>query len=131
MLLYMHMCMYMLRGAASRGRALAVELVDEGEPRHLVPSHLPVDGDRLGLDAGDAAQHQDRAVEHAQRALHLDGEVDVAGVSMMLISWSPHAQYVAADWMVMPFSRSSSMESIFAPTPSLPRTSWISLILPV
>lgn len=29
---------------------------------------------------------------------------------------------VAADWIVMPFSRSSSMLSILAPTPSLPRT---------
>jgi hypothetical protein len=29
---------------------------------------------------------------------------------------------VAADWMVMPFSRSRSMWSMVAPTPSLPRT---------
>ena len=37
--------------------------------------------DRLGLrlDAGDAVEHGDGAVEHAQRALDLDGEVDVAG----------------------------------------------------
>ena len=31
------------------------------------------------LHAGDRAEHQDGAVEHAQRALDLDGEVDVAG----------------------------------------------------
>ena len=41
------------------------------------------------------------------------------------------SQNVAADWIVMPFSRSSSMESIFAPTASRPRTSWISLMRPV
>ena len=63
---------------AERVRARAVELVDERDARHLVAAHLAVDGDRLRLHAGDAAQHQDRAVEHAQRALDLDGEVDVA-----------------------------------------------------
>ena len=35
---------------------------------------------------------------------------------------------VAALAMVMPRSRSSSMESILAPTPSLPRTSWMAWI---
>ena len=39
-----------------------------------------------------------------------------------------HWQNVAAHWMVMPRSRSSSIESIFAPTPSLPFTSWIAWI---
>ena len=63
------------------------------------------------------------------------------GVSMMLMWYGPftvepgtamtflafslggHWQNVAADWIVMPRSRSSSIESIFAPTPSLPFTS--------
>jgi len=58
--------------------ALAVELVDECEPRYLVAAHLAVDGDRLRLDTRDAAEHQDRAVQHPQRPLHLDREVDVA-----------------------------------------------------
>lgn len=40
------------------------------------------------------------------------------GVSIMLMWWPPHSQNVAADCIVMPFSRSRSMESIFAPTPS-------------
>lgn len=44
------------------------------------------------------------------------------GVSMMLMSVSFHLQKVAADWIVIPFSRSRSIESILAPTPSLPRT---------
>ena len=56
----------------------AVELVDEAHPRHLVLVGLAPDGLRLRLDAGDAVEHGDRAVEHAQRALDLDGEVDVA-----------------------------------------------------
>jgi len=43
-------------------------------------------------------------------------------VSITLTAWSFHVQNVAADWMVMPFSRSRSMLSIVAPTPSLPRT---------
>ena len=50
------------------------------------------------------------------------------GVSMML-KWSPfHSQCVAAEAMVMPRSRSSSIESILAPTPSLPFTSWMAWI---
>eukprot|EP00982_Pelagococcus_subviridis_P014566 31342-Pelagococcus_subviridis.AAC.5 len=53
------------------------------------------------------------------------------GVSMMLMLLSFHLQYVAADWIVIPFSRSSSMESIFAPTPSFPRTSCIAEMRPV
>ena len=57
----------------------AVALVDEGDARHLVAGHLAVDGDGLGLHAADRAEHEDRAVEHAQRALDLDREVDVAG----------------------------------------------------
>ena len=169
--------------------ALAVELVDEGEPRDRVPPeeagrrrhsggsaagrarllaaearrgearrrsvpHLPVDGDGLRLHAGDAAEDEDGAVEDAQRTLHLvctrPAEVGAArkaslgrraaasmvkstwpGVSITLISWSPQAQCVAADWMVMPFSRSSSIKSILAPTPSFPRTSWMAPIRPV
>src|SRR5690606_12397633 len=55
----------------------AVHLVDEGQPRHAVLVGLAPDGLRLGLHAADGAQHEHRAVEHAQRALDLDGEVDV------------------------------------------------------
>ena len=47
------------------------------------------------------------------------------GVSIMLISWPFHVTFVAADAIVIPLSLSSSMESIVAPTPSLPRTSCI------
>jgi hypothetical protein len=57
--------------------AFAVQLVDECHARHLVALHLPIDGDRLRLDARDTAQHEDGAIEHAQRALHLDRKVDV------------------------------------------------------
>ncbi len=44
------------------------------------------------------------------------------GVSIILMTWSPHLVKVAADWMVMPRCRSNSMLSIVAPTPSLPFT---------
>ena len=53
------------------------------------------------------------------------------GVSMMLTWWSFHMVKVAALWMVIPRSRSSSMESMVAPTPSLPRTSWMARMRPV
>ena len=61
-----------------RVRAGAVHLVDERQPRHVVPLHLAIDRDRLRLHAAHRAQHENRAVEHAQAALHLDREVDVA-----------------------------------------------------
>ncbi len=57
----------------------AVHLVDVGDARDVVLVGLAPDGLRLGLDAGDGVEQRDRAVEHAQRALDLDGEVDVAG----------------------------------------------------
>ncbi len=47
------------------------------------------------------------------------------GVSMMLTEWPSQPTLVVAEAMVMPRSRSRSMESMVAPTPSLPLTSWI------
>ena len=40
---------------------------------------LPPDGLGLGLDAGDGVEHGDRAVEDAQRPLHLHRKVHVPG----------------------------------------------------
>jgi len=57
----------------------AVHLVDERDPRHAVAVGLPPDRLRLGLDAGDRVEHGHRAVEDAQRALHLDRKVHVPG----------------------------------------------------
>ncbi len=56
----------------------AVHLVDVGDPRHVVLVGLAPDGLRLRLDAGDRVEQRDGAVEDAQRALDLDGEVHVA-----------------------------------------------------
>ena len=56
----------------------AVHLVDVGDARDVVLVGLAPDGLGLRLDAGDRVEQRDRAVEHAQRALDLDGEVDVA-----------------------------------------------------
>src|SRR5262249_21649532 len=65
--------------AAVELRAGAVQLVDEADARDTVTVGLPPDRLGLRLHAGDTVEHRDRAVEHAQRALHLDGEVDVPG----------------------------------------------------
>ena len=59
-------------------RAGAVHLVDEADARDVVAVGLAPHRLGLRLDAGDAVEHRDGAVEHAQRALDLDGEVDVA-----------------------------------------------------
>ena len=60
-------------------RAHAIHLVDVADAGHVVlVREAPV---RLGLrlDAGDAIEYDDRAVEHAQAAVHFDREVDVSG----------------------------------------------------
>src|SRR6266511_496248 len=57
----------------------AVHLVDEGDARHAVAVGLAPDGLRLRLHSGDRVEDGDRAVEHAQAALHLDREVHVPG----------------------------------------------------
>src|SRR3954452_4234858 len=57
----------------------AVELVDEAHPRDAVLLGLPPHLLGLRLDAGDTVVDGDRTVEHPQRPLDLDGEVDVPG----------------------------------------------------
>src|SRR5262249_20938693 len=56
-----------------------VHLVDEGHAGHAVLVGLTPHGFGLRLHAGHAAEHGDRAVEHAQRTLHLGREIHVAG----------------------------------------------------
>ena len=60
-------------------RADAVHLVDEADARHAVLVGLAPHRLGLRLDAGDRVEHRHRTVEHAQRALDFDREVDVAG----------------------------------------------------
>src|SRR5690606_26609000 len=67
-----------LDGAHQRG-ADAIELVDEADARDVVALGLPPDRLGLGLDPGDGVEHRDRTIEHPQRSLDLDGEVDVSG----------------------------------------------------
>ena len=57
----------------------AVHLVDERDARDAIAVGLPPDRLRLRLDAGDRVEDGDRAVEHAQAPLDLDGKVHVAG----------------------------------------------------
>ena len=65
--------------AAEEVGADAVHLVHEDDLRDLVLLGLAPDLLGLGLDAGDGAEERDRAVEDAERALDLGGEVDVSG----------------------------------------------------
>ena len=55
-----------------------VHLVDEAQAGHAVTVGLAPHRLRLGLHAFLAVEHRDRAVEHAQRAFHFDGEVDLS-----------------------------------------------------
>ena len=66
-----------LDGADEVG-ARSIHLVHVRDPRNAVLVGLAPHGLRLRLDAGDRVEDRDRAVEDAQRALDLDGEVDVA-----------------------------------------------------
>ena len=60
-------------------RAGAVHLVDERDARNMILGGLAPDGFRLRLHAGHAAEHGDRAVQHAHGALDFGGEIHVAG----------------------------------------------------
>jgi hypothetical protein len=65
--------------AADMVGAGAVHLVDEGHARNLVAVGLTPDRLRLGLHPAHRAENGDDAVQHAQGALDLDGEVNVTG----------------------------------------------------
>ena len=56
-----------------------IALVHECDAGHIVAAHLAVDSQRLGLNTGDGAEHEDRAIEHTKGALHLHGEVTAQG----------------------------------------------------
>ena len=110
-----------------------VHLVDERDARNVVLVGLAPDGLALRLDAVAAVEHRDRAVEHAQAALDLDREVDVAGRvdDVDAVADCPRAgrsrgvqkQLVAALVMVIPRSCSCTIQSIVA------APSWTSPIL--
>jgi hypothetical protein len=62
-----------------RVTALAVELVDEGDDRHVAqPAHLE-ELSRLLLDAARRVQHHDSAVDRRQRPIGVLAEILVAG----------------------------------------------------
>jgi hypothetical protein len=56
-----------------------VHLVDENDPRNFILVRLPPNGFRLRLDGRDRVEERNQTVEHPQRALDFDREVDVAG----------------------------------------------------
>lgn len=90
-------------------RARTIHLVDVADARHVVVVGQAPVRFRLRLHAGDAIEHHDRAVEHAERAVHLDGEVDVARGVDDVDLLSRQKVETAADWMVMPRFCSCSM----------------------
>lgn len=45
----------------------------------MTPDSLPLDRLRLRLDPDDRIEDDDEGIEDAQAALHLNGEIDVAG----------------------------------------------------
>jgi hypothetical protein len=106
-------------------RADAVELVDEHQPRDvelvgLVPHRLG-----LRLDAADRAEHHDRAVENAQERSTSIVKSTWPGVSIRWISCLRHSNVVAAAVMVMPRSRSCSIQSIWVSPSWTSPTLWI------
>ena len=90
----------------------AVHLVDEADARDVVAVGLAPDGLGLRLDAGDGVEDRDGAVEHAQRPLDLDREVDVAGRVDDVDPVVLPLQVVAAEVIVMPRSCSWTIQSI-------------------
>src|SRR6185437_8578129 len=68
-----------LLDAAGEIGADLVHLVDEHDARHAIFVGLTPYGLGLRLNALVAVEHAYRTVKHAQRALDLDGEIDVAG----------------------------------------------------
>ena len=94
-----------------------VHLVAEDHARDMILVGLTPDGLGLRLDAGVGVEQRDGAVEHAQRTLDFNGEVDVAGgvddveAARLAVTTLPEV-VVAADVMVMPRSCSCSIQSM-------------------
>ena len=121
----------------------AVHLVNESDARDVVLGRLPPDGFGLRLHPGDAVENRDRAVEHAQRTLDFRREIHVTGrvddvdalldafenlVNALFLASATRLQVVAAEVIVMPRSRSCSIQSVTV-VPSC--TSPILWIMPV
>ena len=95
-------------------RADDVHFIDIGDTRHAVLCRLTPDRFGLRLNAALGAKDGDRAVEHTQRTLNLNGEVHVAGrVDDIDAVVAPEA-VVAAEVIVMPRSCSCSIQSMVA-----------------
>jgi hypothetical protein len=90
------------------GRADAVHLVDEADPRHAVAVGLAPDRFGLRLDARTASNTATAPSRTRSERSTSAVKSTWPGVSMMLILWPFHSTVVAADWMVMPRLRSSS-----------------------
>src|SRR6185312_14122383 len=77
---------------AREAGAAAVHLVDVANARHAIVVRKTPVRFRLWLYAGDTVEHHYSAVQYAQRAVHLDGEVDVPrGVDQVDLLVAPEA----------------------------------------
>src|SRR5438445_11622680 len=54
-----------------------IHLVDEGNPRYMIPLTLPPNGFGLGLDPVTRVKNDNRTIEDAQRALHFHRKIDM------------------------------------------------------
>lgn len=78
-----------------------IHFVDEGYPGNVVPSHLPVHRRSLALDACDRAEYENGTVQHAQGALHLNGEVNVSFGALRKVQWLTHRRYAPGVSMIL------------------------------
>jgi len=101
-----------LRHGSLEVRTGAVHFINESNTRNLVLVGLPPNRFGLRLNAADRAEYSTGAVKHTQAAFNLDGEVHMTGVSMILTRCSRQKQVVAALVIVMPRSRSCSIQSM-------------------
>jgi hypothetical protein len=69
----------------------SIQLVDKNYSWNMIPDHLLVNSDCLGLYAADSTQQQDGAVQDSQGSFDLNGEVDVAwGIDEVDVMIFPH-----------------------------------------
>ena len=96
------------RSGVGRGE---VDLVDRGDDGEVVLEREVAVGERLRLDALRRVDEEQRALARGEAARHLVPEVDVAGRVDEVRTWSSQSRRTFWALIVMPRSRSRSIES--------------------